>query len=213
MCVCVCACVCMCVPDSSKGSLVVSKVLSVNFNFRHWLISIDLACVILIFNLCITWMKITSYIQGVSKGQVNPYGGDPGPYLEQKMLIHFFPNSSPFPSYASITHLSSLDSMAILLLSSVVNCLYLVNCSVSPSHLGPTSSKGWLEQLLKMSPSRTNTCFISLISCCTLPSLRWCICIAVVLIFAMSSSLLPISFSIIQSLDSKGDRRVMKSKQ
>ena len=106
-----------------------------------------------------------------------------------------FPNSSPFPSYAIITHLSSFDSMAILSLSSVVNCLYLVNCSVSPSLLAPTSSKGWLEQILKMSPYRTNTCFISLISCYTLPSLRWCISIAVVLIFATSSSLLPISVS------------------
>ena len=57
------------------------------------------------------------------------------------------------------------------------------------------SSKGWLEQMLKMSPTRTNTCFISLISCCTLPNLRWFISIAVVLIFPMSSYLLPISVS------------------
>ena len=85
--------------------------------------------------------------------------------------------------------------MAILSLSSVVNCLYLVNCLVSPSLLAPTNSKGWLEQMLKMSPSRTNTYFISLISCCTLPSLHWCISMEVVLIFATSSSLLPISIS------------------
>ena len=32
----------------------------------------------------------TLILQGVSKGQVNPYGGDSGPYLEQKFLIHFF---------------------------------------------------------------------------------------------------------------------------
>ena len=42
--------------------------------------------------------------------------------------------------------------MAIFSLSSIVNCLYLVNCSVSPSLLVPTSSKGWLEQMLEMSP-------------------------------------------------------------
>ena len=29
-------------------------------------------------------------IQGVSKGQVIPYDGDSGPYLEQKTLIHVF---------------------------------------------------------------------------------------------------------------------------
>ena len=29
------------------------------------------------------------HMQGVSKGQVNPYDGDSGPYLEQKILIHF----------------------------------------------------------------------------------------------------------------------------
>ena len=73
-----------------------------------------------------------------------------------------FPNSSLFLSYATITHLPSLHSMAILSLRSVANCLYLVNCLVSPSLLAPTSSKGWLEQMLKMSPSRTNTCFILL---------------------------------------------------
>ena len=88
----------------------------------------------------------TSYIQGVSEGQVNPYGGDSGPYLEQKILIHFFSNSSPFPSYATITRLSSLDSMAILSLRSVVKYSCLVNCSVFPIsscfRLILTSSKG-----------------------------------------------------------------------
>ena len=29
-------------------------------------------------------------IRGVSKGHVNPYGGDSGPYLVQKILIYFF---------------------------------------------------------------------------------------------------------------------------
>ena len=57
------------------------------------------------------------------------------------------------------TYLSSLDSTAILSLSSIVNCLCLVNRSMSPSLLAPTRSKVWLDQMLKMSPSRTNTCF------------------------------------------------------
>ena len=29
-------------------------------------------------------------IQDVSKGQVNPFGGDSGSYFEQKIIIHFF---------------------------------------------------------------------------------------------------------------------------
>ena len=33
---------------------------------------------------------LSRLIQGVSKGQVNPFGGESGPYLEQKFLIHFF---------------------------------------------------------------------------------------------------------------------------
>ena len=39
-------------------------------------------------------------------------------------------------------YLSSLDSTVILSLSSIVNCLCFVNCSVSPSLLAPTRSKG-----------------------------------------------------------------------
>ena len=65
-----------------------------------------------------------------------------------------FPNLSPFPSYANITricpHLIPRKYVAKFCSQRFV---------FSPSLLAPTSSKGWLEQMLKMSPSRTNTCF------------------------------------------------------
>ena len=135
-------------------------------------------------------------IQSVSKGQVNPYGGDSRPYLEQKILIYTF---SEFVSVSELRdhNISVLTWFHSHFVAKFCSQLFVFSqyCSVSPSHLGPTSSKGWLEQILKMSPSRTNTYFISLISCYTLPSLRWCISTAAVLIFATSSSLLPISIS------------------
>ena len=55
-------------------------------------------CSVAIFRIPITVQKLSHcqklggppYIQSVSNGQVNPYGGDSGPYLEQKILMHFF---------------------------------------------------------------------------------------------------------------------------
>ena len=119
-----------------------------------------------------------------------------GPYLEQKILIHFF-RIRPHFQVTRTLHVSVLIWFHCLLsLSSVINCLCLVNCSVSPSLLSPTRSKVWLEQMLKMSPLvRTHASAHRLISRYTLPNPRWRISIAVVLIFATSSSLLAISVS------------------
>ena len=60
-----------------------------------------------------------------------------------KYTFYEFVPVSELHEHNTYRYLSSLYTMAILLLSSVVNSLCSLNCSVSPSLLVPSSSKGW----------------------------------------------------------------------